>query len=665
MKKHTLKISTVSLVCVLCAGISAESFAAASVRTLGGTGTVNGTASAGTSTRATSSTRAGSLRVVPSSARLTPTSSTAKPSTATNTKPTNTTQRLSIGKYLGGATTTTGTSAAATAEATGQLQDRIEALESIIEGDPRNQQPGLEDRVIALEGKTISGDGVVIVEDDIVSVDVDALIKKMWGEDALDASREVEIEYTDGHDLRWRYTTGDDTEWNTLFNTDALVGDYATDQDLSDAIAAVATTYATKTELEAYELASHAAETYQVKALVTTIDENSDDTHYPSAAAVRTAIADATSDLATADNVYTKAEANALLDTKADKSTTYTKTETDTALSGKANKATTLAGYGINDAYTKTQVDTAIENATSDLATAENVYTKAEADALLDAKANAAYVAEVYETKEHAAETYLTEHQDISGKADKATTLAGYGIENAYTKTEINEMVEGISGEGGSIKTQIDTALADYTTTADLESNYAQKADTLAGYGIGDAYTKTETDNLLEAKADSADLATVATTGSFNDLNNKPTTVAEYGITDTYTKTEANTLLNDKADKSDTYTKAQVEEKLEAISGDNGSISQQITAALNDYTPTAGMAQVALSGSYTDLSNKPVIDSALSLTSTNAVQNSTITEYLKQRFSDESLEMLASGEWVFGFVGGQPQYIKVVDANGN
>lgn len=31
---------------------------------------------------------------------------------------------------------------------------------------------------------------------------------------------------------------------------------------------------------------------------------------------------------------------------------------------------------------------------------------------------------------------FLTQHQDISGKADKATTLAGYGITNAYTKTE-------------------------------------------------------------------------------------------------------------------------------------------------------------------------------------------------------------------------------------
>jgi len=595
MKKHTLKISTVSLVCVLCAGVSAESFAAASVRTLGGAGTVNGTASAGTSTRATSSTRAGSLRVMPSTARLTPTSSTAnKSSTTTNAKPANTTQRLSIGKYLGGATTTTGTTSTAAAEATGQLQDRVAALESIIEGAPGDAESGLEQRVIKLEEKDISGTGVVEVDDDgVISINVESLIKELWGDDASTASRETEIRYTDDHKLQWHFVDEGDDTWHTLFDTDTLTGDYATVQALEEAVAAVATTYATKSQLEAYNTAAQIAETYQVKALVTTIDENSDDTHYPSAAAVRTAIAGATSGLATADNVYTKAEVN-------------------TALADKADKATTLAGYNIGDAYTKSEVNTAMD-----------------------------------------------------GKADKATTLAGYNIGDAYTKTEINEMVEGISGEGGSIKTQIDAALTDYTTTEDLEANYAQKATTLAGYNIGDAYTKTEVDTALEAKADSADLATVATTGSFNDLNNKPTTVAGYGITDTYTKTQADALLNDKADKSDTYTKAQVEEKLEAISGDNGSISQQITAALTDYTPTSGLATVATTGSYTDLSNKPVIDTALSLTSTNAVQNSTITEYLKQRFSDESLEMLASGEWVFGFVGGQPQYIKVVDANGN
>lgn len=48
-------------------------------------------------------------------------------------------------------------------------------------------------------------------------------------------------------------------------------------------------------------------------------------------------------------------------------------------------------------------------------------------------------------------------------KADKATTLSGYGITDAYTKTE-------------------------------ADGKYAGKSTTLAGYGITDAYTKTEAD---------------------------------------------------------------------------------------------------------------------------------------------------------------------------
>ena len=42
---------------------------------------------------------------------------------------------------------------------------------------------------------------------------------------------------------------------------------------------------------------------------------------------------------------------------------------------------------------------------------------------------------------------------------------------------------------------------------------------------------------------------------------------------------------------------------------------------LANYTPTASLAAVATSGSYNDLSDKPVVDSALSSTSTNAIQN--------------------------------------------
>ena len=50
----------------------------------------------------------------------------------------------------------------------------------------------------------------------------------------------------------------------------------------------------------------------------------------------------------------------------------------------------------------------------------------------------------------------------------------------------------------------------------------------------------------------------------------------------------------------------------------------ELTTELAKYTPTNSLATVATSGSYNDLSDKPVVDSALSSTSTNAVQNKVV-----------------------------------------
>lgn len=87
----------------------------------------------------------------------------------------------------------------------------------------------------------------------------------------------------------------------------------------------------------------------------------------------------------------------------------------------------------------------------------------------------------------------------LSGKAEKATTLSGYGITNAYTKTETDDLLD---------------EKADWGTT-------------LSHYGITNAYTKTEADNLLKNKADWG------------------TTLEDYGITDAYTKTGVDELLED------------------------------------------------------------------------------------------------------------------------
>lgn len=145
----------------------------------------------------------------------------------------------------------------------------------------------------------------------------------------------------------------------------------------------------------------------------------------------------------------------------------YTKGEVDNLLGGKVDSAT------LNNYYLKTEVDnllkdyakTADVNKTlEDYAKSADVYTKTEADGLLNAKANAADV-------------YTKGEVDglVNGVDGK---LAGY-----YTKGEVDGLVNGVDGK-----------LADY-------------------------YTKTEADGLLNTKANAADVYAKTETMSTQEIN--------------------------------------------------------------------------------------------------------------------------------------------------
>lgn len=93
---------------------------------------------------------------------------------------------------------------------------------------------------------------------------------------------------------------------------------------------------------------------------------------------------------------------------------------------------------------------------------------------------------------------------EFDRKADKATT---------YTKTEVDTLLLG---------------KANVSDIPDM-SNY---------------YDKSETDNLLSAKADTSSLATVATSGNYNDLLNKPTIPAAQVNSDWNASTGVAQILN-------------------------------------------------------------------------------------------------------------------------
>ena len=198
------------------------------------------------------------------------------------------------------------------------------------------------------------------------------------------------------------------------------------------------------------------------------------------------------------------AATNELLTKKADQTALD---ETNTNLAKKADQ-TALDETNANLAKKADQ--TALDETNANLAK------KADQTALDATNANLAKKADQTALDETNANLAKKANQvDLDGKADKATTLKGYGITNAYTKDEAD----------GKFAT-VDQLQADVAATNEELAKKADKATTLEGYGITDAYTKTEVDNKVDAEktaresADSAlgsrTSALEAKTGSLN-----------------------------------------------------------------------------------------------------------------------------------------------------
>lgn len=141
------------------------------------------------------------------------------------------------------------------------------------------------------------------------------------------------------------------------------------------------------------------------------------------------------------------------------------------AISGKADKSTTLAGYGITDAYTKTETNSAIDSkiATANEALQAAIDAKvAKADIATSIPSEAAEASDTKVASQKAVATAVAGiNTTVAGKADKATTLAGYGITDAYTKTETGEQItSAVNGAKSELQTAIDGKVAktDITT---------------------------------------------------------------------------------------------------------------------------------------------------------------------------------------------------------
>ena len=208
---------------------------------------------------------------------------------------------------------------------------------------------------------------------------------------------------------------------------------------------------------------------------------------------------------------------------------------------------------------------------------------------------------------------YLTQHQSLAdvfadvaydsanarinfyGKGDSQhTTVLAYVDASDFV---VDGMIEDVKIENGYL-------VIDFNTDSGITDISIPLTDI---FDPSNYYTKTEVDTALSAKANSSSLSTVATTGSYNDLTNKPTIPA-----------------------------AQVNSDWNASSG--------VAQILNKPT----LATVATSGSYNDLTDKPVIpsgvtvDQTLDTSSTNAIANSAVATALNSKADSSALSDYAT-----------------------
>lgn len=133
---------------------------------------------------------------------------------------------------------------------------------------------------------------------------------------------------------------------------------------------------------------------------------------------------------------------------------------------GKQDPATTLAGYGITDASIANGVIT-LGSSTVTPITANDA---SSTSPVMDGTA-AAGSSTTYARADHV-------HPSDSSKADVATTLAGYGITDAYTKTEIDNKMTSAMHYKGSVATAADLPASnneagDFYNVVDTGENYA------------------------------------------------------------------------------------------------------------------------------------------------------------------------------------------------
>lgn len=220
----------------------------------------------------------------------------------------------------------------------------------------------------------------------------------------------------------------------------------------------------------------------------------------------------------------------------------------------------------------------------------------------------------------------------------EAQSIAFYDIQDERNRSELFKIDATDFIKDGMVS---DVAISNGNLVITFNTDAGQEPISIALTDIfnpANYYNKTEVDGKLDLKADASNVYTKSEAdGKFltehQSLANYPTIETmntalgqKANVSDIYTQTEIDNKLAAKADASNVYTKAEVDTQSETTAQALSNINTQLAAKAN----SADLATVATSGSYNDLSDKPVIpegavvDAALSDTSENPVQNKVV-----------------------------------------
>lgn len=225
-------------------------------------------------------------------------------------------------------------------------------------------------------------------------------------------------------------------------------------------------------------------------------------------------------------------------------------------------------------------------------------------------------------------------------KADKATTLEGYGITDAYTKGDVdnklNEKADAanvFTKDQTYTRDQVNTKLADYAKTTDVNTALAGKAN------VGDSYTKAEADGqITTAKNELGDKITANTTKidanktAIDDLKTKAATT-ETTLTDlsghmAAAESDIGTLKADVSTaKSDIGT---LKADMTTAKSDIGTLKADVSAAKSDIN--------SLKMKDTELTGKIEAEIANRITSDTALDNKIDAEIANRITSDTALD---------------------------